>query len=291
MQKNDKINKTIGAGIIILLTVSSFATVATSISTEKNDFIDGDKNPCIMGTLNYYPKSHDFGDLPEGVTRTTTFEIWRSGGCCVLEYWLTFRNCPGLSVFPTSGTSHGERDTITVTLDTTGLQIGSYVYRIRISTNGCGEGIFTITFNIVESEEPASDLRCDGELSWTEVTPGSTVTGSFTIENIGESESILDWEVDSYPTWGSWSFTPKEGSGLKPEHGKITVEVSVIAPSEKNQNFNGEVRVVNKNNPNDVGVIPVTLATPRNNAINPLFQIIQERHLHLLPIIQEILGL
>lgn len=44
-----------------------------------------------------------------------------------------------------------------------------------------------------------SDLDCSGALSWIGVTPGDTVSGSIPVENIGDPESLLNWEVESYP--------------------------------------------------------------------------------------------
>jgi len=71
------------------------------------------------------------------------------------------------------------------------------------------------------------DLDCDGSLSWTEVTPGETVTGTFTVENIGDEDSLLDWEIESYPDWGSnWTFDPDGGTDL-PKGAPITVDVEV----------------------------------------------------------------
>ncbi|GAH26141.1 unnamed protein product, partial [marine sediment metagenome] len=49
------------------------------------------------------------------------------------------------------------------------------------------------------------DLDCTGTLSWTGITPGDTASGSITVENVGAIDSLLDWQIDSYPDWGDWS--------------------------------------------------------------------------------------
>jgi hypothetical protein len=73
--------------------------------------------------LAFYPQSHYFGILMEGVTEETTFDIWNSGTGTVTyslswdESWVT--------VTPTSGASTGEHDQISVTIDTTGLPLGT----------------------------------------------------------------------------------------------------------------------------------------------------------------------
>jgi C1A family cysteine protease len=108
---------------------------------------------------------------------------------------------------------------------------------------------------------PYPNLDGAGSLSWTRIKPGTTVLGNFTIENIGDPGSVLDWTVADYPTWGNWTFTPQNGSDLTPENGVVTVQVWVVAPSERSE-FNGTVKVVNMHDPSDYVEIPVYLKTP-----------------------------
>jgi hypothetical protein len=88
------------------------------------------------------------------------------------------------------------------------------------------------------------------------------VHGSFQVENIGDPNSTLNWTVDTYPTWGTWSFTPLSGENLTPEQGPITVQVYVTAPDQKNTEFQGYIRVVNVDNASDFNLIQVSLTTP-----------------------------
>jgi len=115
----------------------------------------------------------------------------------------------------------------------------------------------------INKVNPQSDLDGDGLLAWTDIKTGSTVSGSFTIKNTGEPGSSIDWEIVSYPDWGTWTFTPDSGQQLKPEDGDLTIEVSVIAPDEKDQEFAGHVKVVNVDNSSDFCLIHSTLTTPR----------------------------
>jgi C1A family cysteine protease len=123
------------------------------------------------------------------------------------------------------------------------------------------------------------DLNCEGSLSWTGIKPGGTVHGNFTVENIGDPASLLDWQVVEWPSWGNWTFQPASGTGLTPEDSSIMVQVWVVAPSEKSE-FNGTVKIVNIHDPTDFAVIPVYMKTP---VINPqshlqlLWQLFQER--------------
>jgi len=104
-------------------------------------------------------------------------------------------------------------------------------------------------------------LDCKGSLSWTKIKPGMTIIGNFTVENIGEPTSKLNWKIIEWPAWGNWTFTPIRGAGLTPEEGSVTVRVQVVAPSEKNE-FNGTVKIINVYNPTDYAEIHVYLKTP-----------------------------
>lgn len=109
-----------------------------------------------------------------------------------------------------------------------------------------------------------ADLDCGGSLSWTDIEPGATVTGEFYVENIGGEGTLLNWEIESHPNWGTWTFTPNDGTGLLPGN-VVTVEVEVVAPDDPNTEFTGGVKVINSDDPTDYCTIPVYLKTPVNN--------------------------
>jgi hypothetical protein len=105
------------------------------------------------------------------------------------------------------------------------------------------------------------DLQGEGSLSWTDVIPNESVTGSFTITNIGDPYSNLNWEVSEWPSWGTWTFTPSNGKNLRPEDGALTITTKVVAPNDEYQNFTGNIIVKNTKNDSDITTIPVTLNT------------------------------
>jgi hypothetical protein len=128
-----------------------------------------------------------------------------------------------------------------------------------------------------QPEDP--DLDCAGTLSWTDVEPGATVTGTFTVENIGDSLSLLDWEIESYPDWGTFTFDPDGGLDLTPEAGAVTVTVDVVAPEDPETEFEGEIVLVNSEDPDDICIIDVALATPvsQQSLIFQFFEMLAER--------------
>lgn len=138
---------------------------------------------------------------------------------------------------------------------------------------------------------PLPDLECGGDISWTDVPPSDTITDSFTIENIGDPTSVLSWEIEDYPIWGTWEFTPSNGDDVTPEDGTVTVDVSVVAPEEKDKEFSGEVIIINRYDANDYCTIQVSLATPKNKAISTPFLNFLENHPHMFPLLRQLLGL
>lgn len=111
---------------------------------------------------------------------------------------------------------------------------------------------------------PQPELKGTGTITWTDIKPGETVTESFTIENDGDPDSVLCWEITEYPTWGSWQCTPSNGDALLPEDGPVTIDVSMIAPNEQDTSYEGNIKIVNIYNTDDECVIPVSLTTPKN---------------------------
>ena len=114
------------------------------------------------------------------------------------------------------------------------------------------------------------DLECEGEIVKKIVAPGVTVTGSFTVENIGEPGSLLDWEVTDWPDFGTdWIFNPSSGEDLTPEDGSIIVEVAFTAPTpDVPSYYGGVIKVCAVGNPDDKDLIAVNINVGRNRAVN-----------------------
>ena len=167
-----------------------------------------------------------------------------------------------------------------------------YFWRI-IAQDNHGASIWGPVWKFTTEITPEPDLECEGSLSWTDVTPRETVEGSFTVKNIGEPGSLLNWKIQEWPSWSNWNFIPNRGDDLKPSDGSITVYVSVTVPNEKNTEFTGEVKVVNIDDPSDFCTIDVSLATPKNKSffINLFFLKFLESHPNIFPILRLLLRL
>ncbi len=142
--------------------------------------------------------------------------------------------------------------------------------------------------------QPAPNLECIGNLSWSNIKPGATVHGSFQVMNIGNISTLLNWTVNNTITWGNWTFSPISGQNLAPEMEPVTVNVYVAIPKEENTMFQGNLSVQNKNNASDVVTIPVTLTTTSSTSSTIFFQAfwqrIFERFPYAFPILRHLMG-
>ena len=135
------------------------ASVAEQCNTQ-----DGMVSVLAIGPdLVYSPTSHDFGNVAEGQLYETTFEIW-NGGTGTLTWSLGIIHT-WISPNPTHGKSDGYWDkvTVTVTIDTTGLSLGSHSGFVSITANdGGGVRYFNIDCNVVTNNPPNTPSQLSG---------------------------------------------------------------------------------------------------------------------------------
>jgi hypothetical protein len=126
--------------------------------------------------------------------------------------------------------------------------------------NAVTNQVFKIRY--IPPGQPGPDLEGNGDLLWRRAQPGSRQTGSFTVANIGDAHSKLNWAIVSYPEWGNWTFTPVSGQNLTPEEGSMIIQVEVIIPEEHYEQFTGQIRIDNLQDTSDYDIIPIALSTP-----------------------------
>jgi len=108
-------------------------------------------------------------------------------------------------------------------------------------------------------DDPVPDLDCKGDITWTYPPVGETVTGLFTVENIGEEGSLLNWEIVDWPSCGIWTFSPDSGTGLTPENGVVTVVAEIFVTGGE---MEGSVMIINSDNPDDYCEIDLSISGP-----------------------------
>jgi hypothetical protein len=138
-----------------------------------------------------------------------------------------------------------------------------------------------------EPPEPEiPDLECHGNINYNNIQSGLTLYEEFEVNNIGGPGSFLNWEIESYPDWGTWIFEPDSGEGLTPEDDPTTVYVTIEVPSLTNTEFEGYITVVNTDDTNDTDVIPVYIKTPRYRSIIYPFLQFLKNHSNLFSLMQ-----
>jgi hypothetical protein len=211
------------------------------------------------------------------------------------QTWIYTANPPNSLYSNTVGGAHRLPNGNTLITDgESGKFIEVTMEKEIVWTFNAGGGLFKVCYIAPEELQPPvpkPDLDCSGSLSWIDIKPGSTVYGSFKVQNIGDPGTLLNWTINtSFISWGTWTFNPESGQGLKPEDEQVNVSLSVVAPNAKKSEFDGYFRVENQDDPEDFGVIPVYLKTFRQRTTNLPFFDFFESHLKLLPIIQKLLN-
>lgn len=160
---------------------------------------------------------------------------------------------------------------------------GTYTIRLKVVDNASRNATDSA---MVIIKERTPDLFTSGPIVLSDVRRRSTQTATFTVENRGDPGSTLDWSIQSHPDWGEWEFIPREGTGLTPEDGKLTIEVTIEIPNRRNSEFDGEIIVINEDDPTDTAQIPVSVTTSR--PFNP-FTVFIERMINRFPFLEWVL--
>ncbi|RLF58111.1 MAG: hypothetical protein DRN27_06270 [Thermoplasmata archaeon] len=115
-----------------------------------------------------------------------------------------------------------------------------------------------------------TDLVCIGNFNWTNVQPAQdNLTGFFTVQNNGTPFSRLNWKIVTWPGWGTWTFSQKNGSNLRPEDGPITISIGIEAPhSNVPDDYDGRVLIVNEDDSNDTCSIYAHMETSKTKEKN-----------------------
>ncbi len=189
--------------VILLMFIASVYAVASSKPIDRN--------------IEYDPQSHHFGNMLEGTTDETVFELWSCGGCGTVTYSFSWE-CDWVDVDPVSGSTSGEHDPITVYVDTTGLTADSYSCPIAIDTSE-GVGTFMVYLNVVDNEEPKLAISPES-YDFGQISEGSIEDTSFEIWNNGLG--TLTYTIVEDCEW--LEVSPIEGES-EFEEDKISVDI------------------------------------------------------------------
>ena len=219
--------------------------------------------------------------LPE----TVTFEANK-------KYWITVR---GIGAFPPQACWVRHNETVG------GIKLHEAVFRGALwgfpDWKNLSELVTTekiphdFNFQLLYTSPPPPKepkISCEGNLLWEKVKMGSTVNATFRVCNDGDEGSLLNWKVDTYPTWGNWTFTPSSGTDLA-KGDCVTITVEVVAPAEKKKAFTGKIKMINSDNSSDFCEVDVSLTTPRARIGFNLLEWILQRYPNIFPILKHLI--
>ena len=203
-------------------------------------------------------------------TTTGNFEVWNSGDPgSILTYSVT-ESCNWLSINITNGTSTGEHDNITVTVDFSSFDSGE-IDTCVITISGADD---TKTLSITATAE--EELEASLSVSPTTLTIDEpTTTGNFEIWNSGDLGSTLYYTITENCDWLSINPTSGNSTG---EHDNIIVTVDfssfdseetktcIISISGANDTIN--VTVIANAEEDDYPPDPPSNPIPTNNSTN-----------------------
>jgi hypothetical protein len=122
------------------------------------------------------------------------------------------------------------------------------------------------------------DLQCDGSISLT-CKSGEKVSDTFTIRNIGDPGSRLEWMIYDTPDYGSgsvWLFDPLNDK-LTPEDGDFTVTATLTAP-DTTGDYTGLIKIHAIGNPSDYCEIPISITVTKSKEIHSQVKLWLENH-------------
>ncbi|MHC4213628.1 MAG: BACON domain-containing protein [Planctomycetota bacterium] len=165
--------------------------------------------------------------------------------------WEITEDCNWLSVNPGSGESTGETDSVSVTVDATGLSVGLYNCTLTASdSNAVNDPQIVLVSLIVGSEIEVSPSRLYFNAEPNGPNPNPK---EFDIRNIGAG--TLNWEITEDCDWLSVTPASGESSG---ENDSVTVAVDINGLSDSRYDCVLTVSDANAlNNPQVVNVILV----------------------------------
>jgi hypothetical protein len=142
---------------------------------------------CIPGakpTISFSPSSFTFTAAQGGSNPANqTLEIWNSGTSGTTLNWSVSDNATWLSLSPTSGSSTGEHDNVTLSVNISGMTAGSYSGTITISDANATNSPRTVSVSLTITApnlqiSDIEDFGADRKVYYTIYNQGNASTGT-----------------------------------------------------------------------------------------------------------------
>ncbi len=218
-------------------------TIDVTLTVHENQ-----QTPLIELSTNSISVSCDEGENALPVTFTV-----RNGGTGTLSYTVS-DNKTWMSCSPSSGTSTGESDTITVNFDTSNLSPGNYTGQITVSDPNASNSpqVIDVALTVNQGNTPEITVS-QWNLNSSCFTGENASPDNFTISNSGGG--VLNYTITTDENWLSCS--PTNGSLSSGNSDTITVNYSTTNLNEGN--YTGHITISSPNASNSPRVITVNL--------------------------------
>ena len=183
-------------------------------------------------TLVSSPSSFTFSATEGGSNPSSqTLSISKSG--CGTMSWSVSESASWLSLSPTSGTSTGETDNVTVSVNISGLSCGTHNTNITITASGATGSPKTVPVSLTISGQPT--LTSSPSSFTFSATEGGSNPASQTLSISKSGCGTMSWSVSESASWLSLSPTSGSSSG---EIDNVTVSVNISGQSCGTHNTN-----------------------------------------------------
>jgi hypothetical protein len=156
-------------------------------------------------------------------------EIWNSGTGAL--DWSVSDDAAWLALTPTSGSSTGEHDEVTASVDIAGMSIGDYGATITITAAEATNTPRTVAVSLILTETAAPVIAFDpASLSFSAVA-GQANPGNKIVEIWNSGMGTLDWSVSDDGGWLALAPTSGSSSG---EHDEVTASINTAGMTAGN---------------------------------------------------------
>jgi hypothetical protein len=202
--------------------------------------------------ISFSPTSLSFSAVAGGANpENQTLEIWNLGGETL--NWTLSDGAAWLSEDPTSGSSTGEHDNVTVAVNITGMSAGDYSANITITAMGANNTPQVVPVSLHISVPPLGISFSPPSLSFSAVAGGAN-PGSKTLEIWNLGGGTINWSLSNDAGW--LSEIPENGTSSG-EHNNVTVAVDITGMSAGDYSANINITAMGANNTPQV--VPVSL--------------------------------
>jgi len=204
--------------------------------------------------ISFSPENFSFAAVEGGPTHAAeTLGIWNSG--IEILNWSVSDDAEWLSENPTSGSSTGEYDAVTVSVNTAGMSAGDYSANITITADEAGNSPRTVPVSLHISEAAPQISFTPESLTFTAVEASSTPANK-TLAIWNSGIEILNWSVSDDAEWLSES--PTNGSSTD-AHDTTSVTVSVNTTGMSDGDYSANITITAPGASNSPQTVPVSL--------------------------------